>query len=141
MQISVSVQLLLVQSVQPQISSSLRDEVDYNDDDDYYEYDEKLQEGRTASIPDKSPLLPRMSRQSLSLRSPLRSLSRQAEFLDDALLGALDDPLTERQSLIDELLSAGKIIIFQIKIFENISRQTKTYQKSLQECSFLVTLS
>ena len=143
MQISVSVQLLLAQSVQPQISSSLRDEVDYNDDDDYYEYDEKLQEGRTASLPDKSPLLPRMSRQSSSLRSPLRSLSRQAEFLDDALLGALDDPLTERQSLIDELLSAGKIkiIIFPIKICENISRQTKTYQKSLQECSLLVTLS
>ena len=98
----MGVQLLLVTKVQPQISSSLRD-VDYGDDYDD-DYDEKLEEDRTH----ENPLLPRMNRQLSSLRSPLRSLSRQVEFLDDTLLGALDDPLTERQSLIDELLSAGK---------------------------------
>ena len=112
MQIFVGVHLLLVTKVQPQISSSIRD-VDYGDDYEH-EYDEKLEDDRTR----ESPLLPRMNRQLSSLRSPLRSLSRQAEFLDDALLGALDDPLTERQSLIDELLSAGKPpIIFPIKTF------------------------
>ena len=112
-------QLLLVKSVQPQISSSLRE--DYYD----YEYEERDQD-RTASLRE-NPLFSRLNRQSSSLRSPLRTLSRQAEFLDDTLLGTLDDPLTERQSLIDELLSAGKRhVIIEVRYLK-CSRQTKTH--------------
>ena len=107
---------MLVKSVQPQISSSLRE--DYYDYDDY-DYDETDQD-RTASLRE-NPLFSRLNRQSSSLRSSLRSLSRQAEFLDDTLLGALDDPLTERQSLIDELLSAGKRhVIIEVRYLHKV---------------------
>ena len=110
---------MLVKSVQPQISSSLRD--------DYYDYEyEEIDQDRTTSLRE-NPLFSRLNRQSSSLRSPLRTLSRQAEFLDDTLLGALDDPLTERQSLIDELLSAGKRhVIIEVRYLK-CSRQTKTH--------------
>ena len=116
MQTFFGFQLLLVKSVQPQISSSLRE--DYYDYDDY-EYEETDQD-RTASLRE-NPLLSRLNRQASSLRSPLRSLSRQAEFLDDTLLGALDDPLIERQSLIDELLSAGKRhVIIEVRYLHKV---------------------
>ena len=122
MQTFFGFQLLLVKSVQPQISSSLRE--DYYDYDDYE--NEEIDQDRTTSLRE-NPLLSRLNRQSSSLRSPLRTLSRQAEFLDDTLLGALDDPLTERQSLIDELLSAGKRhVIIEVRYLK-CSRQTKTH--------------